>query len=117
MHKVIFWILKRNVDEDLDVPQQYGAWADKRRRGMTEGQTKCYQAARQSSEFKWKGRNCREMPGAAGLQRVLEEESGDAGTSPGVRCRRGLLQLAGEGPCLFRAQACRRRTGLMACAL
>lgn len=23
------------------------------------------------------------MPGAAGLQRVLEEESGDAGTSPG----------------------------------
>lgn len=25
-----------------------------------------------------------------------------------MRCRRGLLQLAGEGPCLFRAQACRR---------
>jgi hypothetical protein len=32
MHKVMFWILKRNdSDEDgMDVPQQYGAWADKK---------------------------------------------------------------------------------------
>jgi hypothetical protein len=32
MHEVMFWILKRNnSDEDVEVPQQYGAWADKRR--------------------------------------------------------------------------------------
>jgi hypothetical protein len=78
---------------------------------MTEGQLQ-YRAARQSSGLRWKDRNCREMPGAAGLQRVLEEKSGDAGTSPGV-CDAGAAccSFAGEGPCLFRAQACRRRAG------
>lgn len=44
--------------------------------------------------------NCREMPGAAGLQRVLEEEPGDAGTKalvcamrarPAAACGRGAL--------------------------
>jgi hypothetical protein len=49
-----------------------------------------------------------------GLQSVLEDKSGDAGTKARVRCRRGLLQPCGRGPCLFPVQA--RRRGL-ACAL
>jgi hypothetical protein len=117
MHKVIFWILKRSDDEDLDVPQQYGAWADKRRRGMTEVQTKWCQAARQSSELKWEDRNCREMPGAAGLQRVLEESLGTLVQALVCAMRARPAAACGRGPCLFRAQACRRRAGSMACAL
>jgi hypothetical protein len=54
-------------------------------------------AAKQWAQME--GRNCREMPGAAGLQRVLEDKSGDAGTilvcamraRPAAACGRGAL--------------------------
>jgi hypothetical protein len=100
MHEVMFWILKRNnSDEDMDVPQQYGAWADKRRCSMTAIQSEWYQVARQSNELKWRDRNCREMPGAAGLQRVLEESLGTLVQAlvcamrarPAAACGRGAL--------------------------
>lgn len=40
MHEMIIQALKRNEsDEDMDVPQQHGAWAKKRRCSMTEVQT------------------------------------------------------------------------------
>jgi hypothetical protein len=44
--------------------------------------------------------SCREMPDG-GLQSVLEDKSGDAGTKARVGCRRGLLQPCGRGACLF----------------
>jgi hypothetical protein len=83
----------------MDVPQQYGAWADKRRCSMTAIQSEWYQVARQSNELKWRDRNCREMPGAAGLQRVLEESLGTLVQAlvcamrarPAAACGRGAL--------------------------
>jgi hypothetical protein len=118
MHKVMFWILKRNdSDEDMDVPQQYGAWAEKRRCSMTAVQSEWYQVARQSNELKWRDRHCREMPGAAGLQRVLEESLGTLVQALVCAMRARPAAACGRGACLFRAQACRRETGLLACAL
>jgi hypothetical protein len=118
MHEVMFWILKRNnSDEDMDVPQQYGAWADKRRCSMAAIQSEWYQVARQSNELKWRDRNCREMPGAAGLQRVLEESLGTLVQALVCAMRARPAAACGRGACLFRAQACRRETGLLACAL
>lgn len=106
MHKVMFWILKRNDnDEDVQVPQQYGARADKRRFSMTEGQSKakrmdCRQRGKATTGSNGGTEGCREMPGGAGPQRVLEEDS--LGTlvqglvcamraRPAAACGRGAL--------------------------
>lgn len=57
-------------------------------------------AAKQWAQME--GQNCREMPGAAGLQRVLEEKSGDAGTSPGVcDASAACCRLRERGPVCF----------------
>jgi hypothetical protein len=71
--------------------------ATKRRSRMTSSELDCIERRGRGMSSE-ESRSCRESPGTAGPQRVLERRSRDAGTSPDVcNADAGCCSSAGEG--------------------